>query len=362
MSFWLSRLADSISNYMFAFTVPVEKQIDFLGILYSSPDSRVDAEGAKSVNEAFWEDFKTRIWLTYRKDFPSLLNKDGGTVGICSDSGWGCSIRATQMLLAQCLLTARLPREWRLGSAEKKELGEFRKIVNLFLDLPEAPFSVHRLVAIGDELFGKRPSDWFGPTTGARAMTHLFNRYAEENQQVVSRLGAVTFDSGEIFTEEVQASLTTSTGGVILFLTHRLGLDYFNQARYKTSIQKLFACQFFQGLSSGESVASAYYFFAACDEFLYYLDPHTVQPALVSADALLSAPKPLRMRWSRLNPSLNMGFLVRNISEFNSLCEFLTGLDSELFEVRPSRPIRTEGTFVFSDPEDSEEADIILIN
>ncbi len=47
------------------------------------------------------------MWLTYRKNFNCLLDS-----GFIDDNGWGCVIRAGQMILAQGLKQHLLGREW----------------------------------------------------------------------------------------------------------------------------------------------------------------------------------------------------------------------------------------------------------
>lgn len=361
MSGWFKRIMDSFSNLL-PFSVPIDKRMDFLGILYSSPNSSDDPVGAQEVNEAFLEDFRSRVWVTYRRDFVSLIDKDGNPVGITTDAGWGCSVRVTQMLTVQSMISLNFDRDWRISKATSSELVRFKSIIALILDNPTSALSIHSIVKTGHSMFGKRPSEWFGPTTGARAVCSLFDSMNRSARLGVSIL---CFDSCELIRSEIISKFSDSPSGVIIFLTHKLGLDGFNEERYKSTIQRLFSSPFFQGLSSGEAMVSAYYMYACCDDFLYYLDPHTVQPAFVNVDdfpTLLSPqPKPLKMRWSRLNPSMNMGFAVKDKAELDALCDFLKAVDPDLFEIRDMpRPPPKE--YDFPDDVSSDDDDMVVIN
>ncbi|XP_041791207.1 cysteine protease ATG4C isoform X2 [Chelmon rostratus] len=174
--------------------------------------------------EAFRKDFASRLWLTYREEFPPL---PGST--LTSDCGWGCMLRAGQMMLAQALILHLLGRDWtwskalalqpldtetwtttaakRLvasleaslqgspgpsdhgsppvhqaqapGSAEEADahLKEMyhRTLVSWFGDSPAAQLGLHRLVRLGLTM-GKQAGDWYGPAVVA----HILKKAVEE--------------------------------------------------------------------------------------------------------------------------------------------------------------------------------------
>lgn len=75
----------------------------------------------------FLEDFESRLWLTYRSNFPAIakstepkasasmslsvrLRSQLDQAGFTSDTGWGCMIRSGQSVLANTLAILRLGR------------------------------------------------------------------------------------------------------------------------------------------------------------------------------------------------------------------------------------------------------------
>ncbi|XP_051233065.1 cysteine protease ATG4C [Dicentrarchus labrax] len=174
--------------------------------------------------EAFRKDFASRVWLTYREEFPPLPGSS-----LTSDCGWGCMLRAGQMMLAQALILHFLGRDWtwsgalalqpldtetwtttaakRLvasleaslqgspgpsdhgsppahfaqapGSAEEADAHlkdmYHRTLVSWFGDSPSAQLGLHRLVRLGLTM-GKQAGDWYGPAVVA----HILKKAVEE--------------------------------------------------------------------------------------------------------------------------------------------------------------------------------------
>ncbi|CAL8254902.1 unnamed protein product [Merluccius merluccius] len=182
-----------------------------------------DEDPDRGNAEAFRRDFASRVWLTYREEFPPLPGSS-----LTSDCGWGCMLRAGQMMLAQALTLHFLGRDWtwpealqlesldaetRTASAAKRLVATLesslprslprhrlhsqgpasqshgaaeeadghlralyhRTLVSWFGDSPGAQLGLHSLVQLGLEL-GKQAGDWYGPAVVA----HILKRAVEE--------------------------------------------------------------------------------------------------------------------------------------------------------------------------------------
>jgi len=91
-----------------------------------APSQEQDVDGGWPSD--FLDDFESRIWMTYRSNFPPIPKSEdpkaiagmsfsvrlksqlGNQAGFMSDTGWGCMIRSGQSLLANALLHLRLGR------------------------------------------------------------------------------------------------------------------------------------------------------------------------------------------------------------------------------------------------------------
>ncbi|XP_067877386.1 cysteine protease atg4da-like isoform X3 [Heterodontus francisci] len=288
----------------------------------SSSNSETGYETGNNQNspppsvESFRKDFASRIWLTYRREFPQLEGSVWTT-----DCGWGCMLRSGQMLLAQGLLVHLLSRNWTwpdallsvesetefrspsksntlnwpifsevLGSQldrnrslrdtqrttvtqtharawrranidqhnmDKEEL-EHRKIISWFGDHPKAPFGVHQLVEYGKRS-GKKAGDWYGPSIVA----HIIKRAVEKTED-------------------------------------------------------------------SESLNITVYVAQDCtDDFLLYLDPHYCQPVVdvTKRDFVLESfhcMSPRKLSFSKMDPSCTIGFYAKTKEDFENLCKNVT--------------------------------------
>uniref|UniRef100_A0A8C9F944 Cysteine protease n=1 Tax=Pavo cristatus TaxID=9049 RepID=A0A8C9F944_PAVCR len=185
------------------------------------------SDGIKSICpisgnvEEFRKDFISRIWLTYREEFPQIRGS-----ALTTDCGWGCTLRTGQMLLAQGLMLHFLGRAWvwpdaldiessdseswtahtvkkltasleasltaerepkilsnhqertlrrNCGDSETRNEVYHRKIISWFGDSPLAAFGLHQLIEYGKKS-GKMAGDWYGPAVVA----HILRKAVEE--------------------------------------------------------------------------------------------------------------------------------------------------------------------------------------
>uniref|UniRef100_A0A668A0P6 Cysteine protease n=1 Tax=Myripristis murdjan TaxID=586833 RepID=A0A668A0P6_9TELE len=334
--------------------------------------------------EAFRRDFASRVWLTYREEFPPL---PGST--LTSDCGWGCMLRAGQMMLAQALILHFLGRDWtwsealtlqpldtetwttsaakRLvasleaslqvsnkssnsrdlpvaqaqaqGAAEEADahLREVyhRTLVSWFGDSLSAQLGLHRLVRLGLTL-GKQAGDWYGPAVVA----HIFKKAVEEaTDPGLAGITAYVSQDCTVYSADVidshrapevgQSSSPTQldSRAVIILIPVRLGEERTN-SEYFNFVKSVLSLEYCIGIIGGKP-KQACYFVGFQDDSLIYMDPHYCQSFVdvSTSDFPLQSyhcPSPKKMPFSKMDPSCTIGFYSRSVHDFERIRQELS--------------------------------------
>lgn len=115
-----------------------------------------------------------------------------------SDAGWGCMLRAAQMVMGHVLIRHCLGKEWRFDG--KTDLSpQYVEILRLFMDYSHESnkFSIHRMIASGSN-----PGEWCGPVKASHILKEICanNRRAESSPLTLAGgNGGNSVDNIEVF-------------------------------------------------------------------------------------------------------------------------------------------------------------------
>lgn len=340
--------------------------------------------------ESFKKDYISKIWLTYRREFPILNGSN-----YSSDCGWGCMLRSGQMLIAQALVCHLLGREWRWDPEKQPTSGEefvdlvkHRKIVKWFGDKASknSPLSLHTLVKLGEAL-GKKAGDWYAPGFVAHLFREAVKLASKENYEFDS-LNVSVAQNNTVYIEDVLKDCLGSNGSwksLILLIPVRLGVEKFNSI-YAPCLTSLFSLKQCIGIIGGRPKHSMY-FVGFQDEYLIHLDPHYCQEVVDvwSPDFPLTSfhcKSPRKIHISKMDPSCCIGFFCPTKHDFFSLIEtaqllaippkksnlssqypifvFADGLsDDSRFSPKKLPPRDFEYSLSSTDTEDTEDFEVI---
>ncbi|KAF7202695.1 transcript variant X2 [Nothobranchius furzeri] len=314
---------------------------------FSQTSCEASGEDCATGNvEAFRKDFASRVWLTYREDFAPL---PGST--LTSDCGWGCMLRAGQMMLAQALVLHFLGRGQNPGSAEEadahlKEMNH-RTLVSWFGDTSSAPLGLHRFVYLGQTM-GKQAGDWYGPSVVAHILKKAVKKamdpglagitaYVSQDCTVYSadvldchkapRAGETPDDTPR--NGPAPQPTPPNNRAVVILVPVRLGGERTNPVYFEFA-KSVLSLEYCIGIIGGKP-KQACYFVGFQDDSLIYMDPHYCQSFVnvSSSDFSLQSfhcPSPKKMPFSKMDPSCTIGFYSRSAEDYERISEELSKL------------------------------------
>ncbi|XP_025079025.1 cysteine protease ATG4B-like [Pomacea canaliculata] len=297
--------------------------------------------------EELKEDIRSRLWFTYRKNFPSI-----GSSGQVSDTGWGCMLRCGQMMLAQALLLRHLGRDWQWHPGCQEQ--NYWRILSMFQDRKACIYSIHQIASMG-ESEGKAVGQWFGPNTIAQVLKRMaiyddWSRLAIH----VALDNTVIEDDISNSCRGRESSLPCTWQPLLLIVPLRLGLTDINPI-YFEALKHCLSLQQSVGIIGGKP-NHAHWFIGFVGDEIVYLDPHTTQLAgniddleeQAALDESYHCPFPGRMKMTRLDPSVAVGFYCESEKNFDDLCQsfrkFSKSNKNCMFEIRKERPLHLQYT------------------
>lgn len=352
-----------------------------LGVEHTPVEPTTTADNIQlHPHEEAMEDFKSRLWFTYRCGFDPI-----GTTSLTSDVGWGCTLRSGQMLIAEGLMRHTLGRGWRRHSAAAVHGGgtppEIMHLLRLLHDTADAsaPFSVHNLCA-AQGVPGVQPGEWLGPWVLCHALraavmssrpfgialhvlaepgggapvlyqATLLEMYfpssaAAQTGGLVSEPPAAAPDAkssahptqtanagsnGVDATDAVKADPGSdeATSALILLLPLTLGIGKVNP-RYIPQLQTVLRWPQSIGIIGGRP-GSSLAFIGCQEDNIVFLDPHETQQVVAAAEVGQSATYHCdtvrTMPVANIDPSLAIGFYCRSPEALRELCSQLRELE-----------------------------------
>ena len=226
-------------------------------------------------------------FFSYRSRFPEPLEG-----GLDHDAGWGCMIRTGQMMMCEAVRRV-IPNE-----------VVARACHLLFRDIKSAPFGIHRMTEEGAK--SHIPvGQWFSPT----ALAFTAKRLTAQSEVTAPHLAIVIGMDGAVKRAEISSEFVEGRP-VVVMVPIMAGRDKIPQDQQR-AILKTFELPCSLGIVGGRPKHSLYFVGKQSDQ-VFYLDPHTVQPAFVTKETVGNQ-SGVRgtMSVADMDPSMVMCFLLK---------------------------------------------------
>jgi len=342
------------------------------------------------------DDESMLFWFTYRAEFNEIK-----PYAIRSDAGWGCMLRATQMMMAQALRVHFKSRHWKppksLSSRRKDPF--VRSMLTWFADFASSSehfYSLHNMVASGLANYDKLPGEWYGPGTACYVLRDLAEIHSKHMAKTMFRVHV----TGSVYTEQVHDLMTRDAKAImkakegerrippashplelpeplgaqeaadelewdtalLLLIPLRLGLKSFN-SDYIEAVSYTFSLKQSVGVLGGRPRGARWFYGALSDgSKIFGLDPHTVQPAPRKRPAAVNGKSSLVVDLSndylrsvhtanaevfslqQMDPSIALGFYCQNRRDFDEVINAMRSWNAshsnmpELFPIAAKPP------------------------
>lgn len=134
--------------------------------------------------------FSKITWFSYRKNFPKLNHKKlPSAESFISDTGWGCMIRACQMMFAECLKRCYISQQLRKSENSDQHYEELNykklntKVISWFLDSEltskNAPYSIQTISKYIYSKFKTMPGVWLKPSMVLFALQRMHREFSK---------------------------------------------------------------------------------------------------------------------------------------------------------------------------------------
>ncbi|KAJ2757733.1 Cysteine protease atg4, partial [Coemansia nantahalensis] len=225
---WYVLASDSIASLLEGrFLQQPARELWLLGRHYGIDAQPVEQGWSAGYPPGVMSDFSSIIWCTYRSQYPPIAPS-----AFTTDAGWGCMLRAGQMLMAQTLQLHHIGRSWEFDwesqrDADVRKRDQYVRIVAQFLDdySRTSVFSIHRMAALGKQFEGKDIGEWFGPSGTARILAGL----AREAQHEVS---VYTTTDGVVYLADICGDDDVEFRPTLILVASMLGIDCVNPVYY----------------------------------------------------------------------------------------------------------------------------------
>ncbi|ELP93857.1 hypothetical protein EIN_176840 [Entamoeba invadens IP1] len=271
------------------------------------------------------------LWMTYRSGYEKLPNSSLNT-----DVGWGCTIRAVQMMISNAMQTLVYKHD--LTSSTTPYIPKQNEILNVvipFVDFFEqtTPLSIHHVY---ESRFvveqNKSGVNYLAPTIVAKAYSDLVNSWK------MCALRCVMASNTSIPLCDIKKEPFKPTLVFLPIIMDQL---------VKSRLQQIYKFNMFAGIVSGIGDRAVYIFGFHVMRCLF-LDPHTVQPAAESFTKIdLKSYAPINPTLNRfaihsieldkIDQFCTFGFLIKSLEEVDAFEKFCT----ETFDISHEKELRT---------------------